>query len=56
MDSLLFYFRAIKKNLDKAGDARYLKYKGTDSENLDIYNENNIYNPGTTGQGSGGRF
>ena len=63
MDSLLFYFRAIKKNLDKAGDARYLKYSGTDSENVDRMNEirrneedRNFRTRSTAGQGSGGRF
>lgn len=64
-DSVLYYLRSIKKNLDKAGDARYLKYRGTDVENHTRSNEtrqnsenNSTWNPsgGTTGQGSGGRF
>lgn len=63
-DSLLYYLRSIKKNLNKAGDARYLRYKGTEVENDRVRNvEEGVtdntpgaspYNPSVVT--SGGRF
>jgi len=40
IDELLYFFRAIRDNLDKAGDSIYLKLTGTSNETYDIGNVN----------------